>query len=78
MTRNTKDEAFLGRLRQICPFSWRDCGVCLGILGAAALLCALLRMIDSSDVFVALIFELRGRARLALHRTGICSDCWPR
>ena len=57
MTRNTKDQAFLGRLRQIFPFSWRDCGVCLGILGAAALLCALLRMIDSSDVFVALIFE---------------------
>ena len=57
MTRNTKDQAFLGRLRQIFPFSWRDCGVSLGILGAAALLCALLRMIDSSDVFVALIFE---------------------
>ena len=40
MTRNTKDQAFLGRLRQIFPFSWRDCGVCLGILGAAALVCA--------------------------------------
>ena len=57
MTRNTKDQTFRGRLRQIFPFSWRDCAVCLGILAAAALLCALLRMIDTSDVYVALIFE---------------------
>jgi len=45
------------RLRQLFPFSWRDLGVSLGFLGLAAILCALLRMIDSSDVFVALIFE---------------------
>ena len=45
------------RLRQLFPFSWRDLGVSLGVLGLAAILCALLRMIDSSDVFVALIFE---------------------
>ena len=57
MTRNTKDQTLSGRLRQIFLFSWRDCAVCVGILAAAALLCALLRMIDSSDVFVALIFE---------------------
>ena len=57
MTRNTKDQTFRGSLRQIFPFSWRDCAVCLGILAAAALLCALLRMIDTSDVYVALIFE---------------------
>ena len=57
MTRNTKDQTLRGRLRQIFLFSWRDCAVCVGILAAAALLCALLRMIDSSDVFVALIFE---------------------
>ncbi len=57
MTRNTKDQAFWDGCGRYSRFSWRDCGVCLGILGAAALLCALLRMIDSSDVFVALIFE---------------------
>ena len=57
MTRNTKDQILRGRLRQIFLFSWRDCAVCVGILAAAALLCALLRMIDSSDVYVALIFE---------------------
>ena len=57
MTRNTKDQTLRGRLRQIFLFSWRDCVVCVGILAAAALLCALLRMIDSSDVYVALIFE---------------------
>lgn len=45
------------RLRQLFPFSWRDLGVSLGVLSMAASLCALLRMIDSSDVFVALIFE---------------------
>ena len=45
------------RLRQLFPFSWRDLGVSLGVLSMAAILCALLRMIDSSDVFVALIFE---------------------
>ena len=57
MTRYTKDQTLRGRLRQIFLFSWRDCAVCVGILAAAALLCALLRMIDSSDVYVALIFE---------------------
>ena len=57
MTRNTKNQTLRGRLRQIFLFSWRDCAVCAGILAAAALLCALLRMIDSSDVYVALIFE---------------------
>ena len=57
MTRNTKDQTLSGRLRQIFLFSWRDCAVCVGILAAAGLLCALLRMIDSSDVYVALIFE---------------------
>lgn len=57
MTRYTKDQTLSGRLRQIFLFSWRDCAVCVGILAAAALLCALLRMIDSSDVYVALIFE---------------------
>ena len=46
------------RLHQLFPVSWRDLGVCLAFLAAAAVLCALLRMIDSSDVFVALIFEL--------------------
>ena len=45
------------RLRQLFPFSWRDLGVSLSFLGLTAILCALLRMIDSSDVFVALIFE---------------------
>ena len=44
-------------LRQLFPFSWRDLGVSISFLGLAAILCALLRMIDSSDVFVALIFE---------------------
>ena len=39
------------RLRQLFPFSWRDLGVSLGFLGLAAILCALLRMIDSSDVY---------------------------
>ena len=56
-TRTMKDQTFRGRLRQVFPVSWRDCGVCFGVLAAAALLCALLRMIDRSDVFVALIFE---------------------
>ena len=46
------------RLRQILPFCWGDFAVCAGILAAAMLLCYLLRMIDDSDVFVALIFEL--------------------
>ena len=57
MKRNTKELTFGGWLRQVFPVSWRDCGVCLGVLAAAALLCAVLRMIDSSDVYVALIFE---------------------
>mgnify|MGYP004471768653 CR=1 FL=1 len=57
ITRNTKDRTFSVRLRQVFPVSWRDCCVCLGVLAAAAVLCALLRMIDPSDVFVALIFE---------------------
>ena len=41
MTRYTKDQTLRGRLRQIFLFSWRDCAVCVGILAAAALLCAL-------------------------------------
>lgn len=39
-------------------FSWRDFGVCALTLAAAAGLCYLLRTIDDSDVYVALIFEL--------------------
>ena len=46
------------RLQQVFPFCWRDFLVCAGILACAMLLCHLLRMIDESDVFVALIFEL--------------------
>lgn len=68
MTRNTKDQTLRGRLRQIFLFSWRDCAVCVGILAAAALLCALLRMIDSSDVYGRADLRMRGRARLAFHR----------
>lgn len=45
------------RFSQLFRFRWRDCAVCFGVLAAAAGLCALLRMFDSSDVFVALIFE---------------------
>lgn len=67
MTRNTKDQTLRGRLRQIFLFSWRDCAVCVGILAAAALLCALLRMIDSSDVYGRADLRMRGRARLAFH-----------
>lgn len=47
-----------GKLRQIFPFCWTDFVRCAGILAGAMLLCYLLRMIDDSDVFVALIFEL--------------------
>lgn len=39
-------------------FSWRNTAVCIGILAAATGLCFLLRLLDDSDVYVALIFEL--------------------
>ena len=48
----------LRRLRELFRFSWRDLGICMAILALATLLCYLLRIIDKSDVFVALIFEL--------------------
>lgn len=40
------------------PFCWRDFGVSVGIMAAAVTVCFLLRLIDDSDVYVALIFEL--------------------
>lgn len=46
------------RLRELFPFCWRDLGICLGLLVLAAGLCYLLRLFDTSDVYVALIFEL--------------------
>ena len=46
------------RLKEHFPFCWRDFGVFTAILSAAATLCFLLRLIDRSDVYVALIFEL--------------------
>lgn len=46
------------QLRHVFPFCWTDFIVCAAILACAMLLCHLLRMIDDSDVFVALIFEL--------------------
>ena len=39
-------------------FSWQNTAVCVGILAAATGLCFLLRLLDDSDVYVALIFEL--------------------
>ena len=42
----------------IFSFSWRNTAVCIGILAAATGLCFLLRLLDDSDVYVALIFEL--------------------
>lgn len=58
MTQGKKELTVRERLRQVFRFSWRDCAVCLGVLTAAAALCAVLRMFDPSDVYVALIFEL--------------------
>ena len=58
MTQGKKEQTFRERLRQVFRFSWRDCAVCLGVLTATAALCAVLRMFDPSDVYVALIFEL--------------------
>ncbi len=40
------------------PFSWRDFLVSVIVLANATALCYMLRLIDSSDVYVALIFEL--------------------
>ena len=53
-----KEQSAKQRLRQLFPRSWHDFFVWIGVLGAAAALCALLRIFDSSDVYVALIFEL--------------------
>ena len=58
MTQGKKEQTFCERLRQVFRFSWRDCTICIGVLAAAAALCSVLRMFDSSDVYVALIFEL--------------------
>lgn len=45
-------------LREHFPFCIRDFGVFVAIFSAALTLCFLLRLIDKSDVYVALIFEL--------------------
>lgn len=52
-----KTQALRARLRDMFRFRWHDLAVTVVVLTAAALLCALLRMIDTSDVYVALIFE---------------------
>lgn len=52
-----KTRSLRTRLRTMFHFSWQDLAVTILVLAAAAVLCALLRMIDSSDVYVALIFE---------------------
>lgn len=45
-------------LHEHFPFCVRDLGVFISIFSAALALCFLLRLIDKSDVYVALIFEL--------------------
>lgn len=39
-------------------FSWHDAGIMLLVLACATLLCALLRLIDSGDTYVSMIFVL--------------------
>ena len=46
------------RLKRCMPLCTRDSLLCIGIMLSAALLCMLLRMIDSSDVYVSMIFLL--------------------
>lgn len=49
---------FLRKTAELFPFCWKDLGKCLGLLLLAALVCYFLRMFDTSDVYVALIFQL--------------------
>ena len=46
------------KIKDSFPFSWRDCIVTLGIIAAASLLCAVLRLFSDSDSHVPLIFVL--------------------
>jgi two-component system sensor histidine kinase KdpD len=45
-------------LKKFFPVSWRDTGITAGILALAVGVCAALRLVDQSDVYVALIFVL--------------------
>lgn len=45
-------------LRQYLPFCWADLAKTVAFLLAATVLCHLLRLFDTTDVYVALIFEL--------------------
>ena len=45
-------------VKRLFPVCWRDTGVAAGIFALAVGVCAALRLIDKSDVYVALIFEL--------------------
>ncbi len=58
MSQNEKNEKISVRLRRYFPFSERDAVFTLFILGCAAALCVLLRMVDDSDVYVSMIFLL--------------------
>lgn len=55
---NRRGRSVKKTLRQFFPFCWHDVFVLVGVLTCAMLLCHVLRMIDESDVFVALVFEL--------------------
>ena len=48
----------LKRFKQLFPFSWRDTGVALVILGAACVVTFLLKLFEQSDVFVPTVFVL--------------------
>ena len=58
VSQNEKNEKISVRLRRYFPFSERDAVFTLFILGCAAALCVLLRMVDDSNVYVSMIFLL--------------------
>ncbi len=53
-----KREPFRDKLARLFPVSWRDTGVTAAILAAAVGVCLLLRLVDETDVYIALIFVL--------------------
>lgn len=56
LTAMTKD--IRARIKRYIPLCKRDSLLCVGIMLSAALLCMLLRMLDTSDVYVSMIFLL--------------------
>lgn len=55
---NFLNKELRARMKRCMPLCARDTALCAAIMAAAALACMLLRMLDSSDVYVSMIFLL--------------------